>query len=200
MRYFAPAYMDHPESTDKETFLALMLKRRPEYVIVWDVTGKDLLEFQSRVWVVQYVAIRGDNVYFSQSRHYAKRAKVLFNLQNVIEITAPDQWEKLMPEEPAFKRIKYYAPGMVEQPTDIDLEDFINKMLNVRPPYAVLWGVTFEDVINISSRVYVVSYMPVINDTIYYSYGKQYVADAAKRFNIAKREKINIQNPFGNIE
>jgi hypothetical protein len=89
---------------------------------------------------------------------------------------------------------------MVEQPTEIDLEDFINKMLNVRPPYAVLWGVTFEDVTNISSRVYVVSYMPVINDTIYYSYGKQYAADAAKRFNIPKREKVKLQNPFGDIE
>jgi hypothetical protein len=188
--------MDKPELTDKDAFLALMLKRRPEYAIVWDVRGNDIIEFQTRVWVVQYVAIRDDTVYFSQSRHYAVRAKALFNLTNIVQVLNVDDWEKYLPEIEEFKRMQYWAPGVVEEPTEIDLEDFINKMLNTRPPYAVLWNVSFEDVKEIASRVYVVSYMPVIGDVLYYSYAKHYAFQAQKKFNILKKEKIDIQSPI----
>ena len=78
VRFFVPQLMDHPEEADKETFLTLMLKTRPEYAIVWDVSGKDVKEFYRRVYVAQYVVIDGDTVYYSQSRHYANRAKALF--------------------------------------------------------------------------------------------------------------------------
>ncbi len=199
MRYFCPNYMDQPQITDKETFLSIMLKQRPEYAIVWDVRGNDILEFLSRVWVVQDVAIRGDTVYYSQSRHYAQRAKALYNLNNIVLIQNSEDWEKYLPEVAEFKRIRYWAPGIVEEPTEIDLEDFINKMLNIRPPYAVLWDVSMDDVKEIASRVYVVSYMPVIGDTLYYSYAKQYAFQVQKRFNIPKKERINIQNPSFNF-
>lgn len=195
MRYFCPMIMDVPETTDKETFLALMLKKRPEYAIVWDVQGKDIIDFQARVWVVQYVVIAGDKVYYSQSRHYAKRAKVLYNLNEIIFVESPEKWIEYLPEGVEFKRITYYAPGIVESPTESDMEDFINKMLTIRPPYAVLWGVGFEDIVYMASRVYVVSYMPVIGDTIYYSYAKHYAHHAQKQFNIPKKEKITIQDP-----
>jgi len=193
MKFFAPNYMDKPDQADKESFLALMLKRRPEYVIVWDVTGKDLIEFQKRVWIVQYVAIRGDTAYYTQSRHYALRAKAINNLAKVQQILQPEEWLTYLPEVPQFKKIRYAAPGLTDKPTEIDKEDFINLMLKVRPPYAVLWDVTFEDVKEMASRVYVVSYMPVIGDIIYYSYAKHYAFQAQKQFNIPKREKIEIQ-------
>jgi hypothetical protein len=196
VRFFCPSYMDKPDQIDKESFLALMLKRRPEYAIVWDVRGKDVIEFQARVWVVQYVVIRGDNVYFSQSRHYAKRAKVLFNLTNIVQVDTNEEWEKNLPEVPEFKRIRYWSPDVVEAPTEIDMEDFINKMLKIRPPFAVLWDVSLDDIKYMASRVYVVSYMPVIGDTIYFSYAKHYAALAQKKFNIVKREKIDIQDPL----
>jgi hypothetical protein len=170
-----------------------MLKRRPEYVIVWDVTGKDVQEFQKRVWIVQYVAIKGDTAYFTQSRHYALRAKAINNLAKVVQVVQPEDWLTYLPEEPQFKKIRYMAPGIVEKPTEIDKEDFMMLMLKVRPPYAVLWDVTLDDVKDMAARVYVVSYMPVINDTIYFSYAKHYAFQAQKQFNIPKREKIDIQ-------
>ena len=40
-------------------------------------------------------------------------------------------------------------------------------MLNIRPPYAVLWDVSMDDVKEMASRVYVVSYMPVIGDQFF---------------------------------
>jgi hypothetical protein len=57
-----------------------------------------------------------------------------------------------------------------------------------------LWDVSLEEVKEIASRVYVVSYMPVINNVIYYSYAKHYAFAAAKMFNIPKIEKTDIQN------
>lgn len=194
MQYLCPNYMDKPQETDKDTFLTLMLRKRPEYAIVWDVHGKDIIEFLSRVWVVQYVVIKGDTVYFSQSRHYANRARILFNLQKIVQVQSNEEWEKYLPEEAQFKRIKFWAPGVVEQPMEIDMEDFIQKMLKIRPPYAVLWNVTFEEVAQISSRVYVVSYMPIIGDTIYYSYAKYFAYQAQKRFGIPNRKEIHIQS------
>jgi hypothetical protein len=187
--------MDVPETTDKETFLALMLKKRPEYAIVWDVQGKDIINFQARVWVVQYVVIAGDKVYYSQSRHYAKRAKGLYNLKDILFVENHEKWIEYLPDSVEFKHLSYYAPGIVESPTEIDMEDFINKMLTIRPPYAVLWGATFEDVEYMASRVYVVSYMPVIGDVLYYSYAKHYAHHAQKLFNIPNRQKIAIQDP-----
>ncbi len=80
-----------PNETDKDTFLALMLKKRPEYAIVWDVHGQDLIDFTKRVWVVHYVAISGDKVYYSGSRHYAKRAKKLFRLNEIVEIQSENE-------------------------------------------------------------------------------------------------------------
>ena len=195
MRYFCPNYMDHPEETDKESFLSIMLKHRPEYAILWDVIGSDVQEFHHRVWVVQYVAVRGDNVYYSGSRHYAKRARALFKAKNIIKVETEGGWASVLPEEPEFKKITYYAPDVVEEPTEIDMEDFINKMLTHRPPYAVLWNVTFDDIEYMASRVYVVSYMPVIDDTIYYSYAKHFAFRAKKQFNIAQKKKISIQAP-----
>jgi hypothetical protein len=187
--------MERPEDTDKESFLNLMLRKRPEYAIVWDVHGQDILEFRSRVWVVQYVAIRGDTVYFTESKHFARRAKSMFNLPNMIQVRSDEEWLQYLPAEAIFHKMKYYAPGMVTQPTEIDLEDFINKMLKIRPPYAVLWNVTLEEVEYITHRVYVVAYMPVIGDTLYYSYGKYYARKIQKEFGIPKIEKITIQDP-----
>ena len=83
--------MDTPEEADKETFLTLMLKKRPEYTIIWDVHGKDIIELHHRVWVTQYVVIDNDTVYYSQSRHYATRAKALYNLANIIHVEEEDQ-------------------------------------------------------------------------------------------------------------
>jgi len=37
--------------------------------------------------------------------------------------------------------------------------------------------------------------MPVINDTIYYSYAKHYAFQAQKMFKISNRKKIIIQEP-----
>ncbi|WP_371805974.1 hypothetical protein [Candidatus Lokiarchaeum ossiferum] len=195
MRFFAPALMDNPEETDKSTFLRLILKKRPEYVIVWDVHGKDMQEFHKRVWVCQYVAIVGDTVYYSQSRHYATRAKVLYNLENIVHIESDDQWEQELPAGRRFKPIKYFAPSVVEIPEEIALEDFINKMLAIRPKYAVIWGLTLKDLEYIVSRVYVVSFMLVIEDTLYYSFAKHFAYAAQKMFQVPHRKQISIQTP-----
>ncbi|MHA1718460.1 MAG: hypothetical protein ACTSWX_09805 [Promethearchaeota archaeon] len=195
MRFFCPNYQDHPEETDKKTFLALMLKKRPEYAIVWDVTGKDVREFHKRVWVTQYVVINDNVVYYSQSKHYATRAQVLYNLKEIVHVETDEQWDEYLPVGEMFKTIRFYSPYITEEPEEIALEDFINKMIEIRPRYAVLWDVSFEDVEYISSRAWVVSYMPVIGDTIYYSYSKQYAFQAQKKFEIPKRKKIKIQEP-----
>jgi hypothetical protein len=187
--------MERPEATDKETFLSLMLRKRPEYAIIWDVHGKDVLEFRSRVWVVQYVVVRENTIYFSESKHFARRAKALFKLNEMVQVTSDEEWLKYLPVEEQFHRIKYYAPGIVETPTEIDLEDFINKMLKIRPPFAVLWNVTLDEVEYMTHRVYVTLYMPVIDGTLYYSYGKFYARQAQKKFNIAQIKKITIQDP-----
>ena len=145
MRFFIPQpqLMDHPEEADKESFLALMLKARPEYAIVWDVSGKDVQEFYKRVYVSQYVAIGGDNndtVYFSHSRHYANRAKALYadTVQHIVHVETDDQWEELLPAGEKFKPITYFSPEMMDSPAEIALEDFITKMLRARPVYAVI--------------------------------------------------------------
>jgi hypothetical protein len=193
--------MDLPEETDKETFLALMLKKRPEYAIVWDVHGRDVQEFHARVWVVQYVAVKDEVVFYSQSRHYAKRAKAMFHLQKIEHITDDSQWITALPDqEEQFKPLKFYAPDIMgednpNEPIEIELEDFINKMLKFRPPFAVLWNATLEDIEYMASRVYVVSYMPVIGNTLYYSYAKHFAVRAQKLFQIPNRKKIDIQNP-----
>lgn len=195
MRFFCPQLMDQPQETDKETFLALMLKKRPEYAIIWDVTGNDVIDFNKRVWVTQYVAVRDRTVYYSQARHYATRAKALFSIDKIVYVESDEEWEEYLPAGEQFKTIRFYAPGVVGEPTEIALEDFINKMLNIRPPFAVVWDVDLEDVEYMSSRVYVTSYMPVIDDTIYYSFGKHFVYLVQKKFNIPNRQKIEIQSP-----
>lgn len=195
MKFFCPNLMDHPQETDKETFLALMLKKRPEYAVLWDVTGDDVIEFNRRVWVTQYVVIDKQTIYYSQARHYATRAKALFGIDKIVYVESDEEWREYLPTSEKFKKIRFYAPNVVGEPTEIALEDFINKMLKIRPPFAVLWDVTFADVEYISSRVYVTSYMPVIDDTIYYSYGKHFAYLAQKKFNIPKRQKISIQEP-----
>ena len=196
MRFFAPSLiMDQPEETDKSTFLQLMLKMRPEYVIVWDVHGKDLQEFHRRVYIVQYVAIAGDTVYYSQSRHYATRAKILYNLDHIVHVESDEQWEQVLPAGKRFRPIKYYAPDIVEKPEEIVLEDFLNKMLAVRPKFAVIWGLNLQDLEYIVSRVYVVSFMLVIEDTLYYSYAKHFAYSAQKMFQILHRKQISIQTP-----
>ena len=73
MRYFCPNYMDQPQITDKETFLSIMLKQRPEYAIVWDVRGNHILEFLSRVWVVQYALFGKYGILFAKSPLYSTR-------------------------------------------------------------------------------------------------------------------------------
>lgn len=195
MRFFCPNYQDHPEETDNKTFLALMLKKRPEYAIVWDVTGKDVREFHKKVWVTQYVVIKDKVVYYSQSKHYATRAQVLYNLKKIIHIESEEQWDEYLPVGEMFKPIRFYSPNITEEPEEIALEDFISKMIEIRPLYAVLWDVSLEDIEYISSRAWVVSYMPVIDDTIYYSYAKHYAFQAQKLFKIPNRKKIKIQEP-----
>ena len=195
MRNFCPTLMERPEETDKETFLKIMLRKRPEYAIVWDVHGQDLIDFRSRVWVVQYVAVKGDTVYFTESKHFARRAKVLFNLQNMVQVQSDAQWLQVLPIEAQFHKMRYFAPGVVEFPTEIDLEDFINKMLKIRPPYAVLWNVSMEEVEYMTHRVYVVAYMPIIGDVLYCSYGKHYARQAQKRFQVPKIQKMTLQDP-----
>jgi hypothetical protein len=195
MRFFCPQLMDQPQETDKETFLALMLKKRPEYAIIWDVTGKDVIEFHRKVWVTQYVIIDRRTVYYSQARHYATRAKSLFSMEQIVYVESDEEWEEYLPGGEKFKTIRYYAPGVVGEPTEIALEDFINKMLNIRPPFAVVWDVTFDDLEYMSSRVYVTSYMAVLEDTLYYSFGKHFAYLAQKKFDIPKIERISVQAP-----
>ncbi|MHA1673558.1 MAG: hypothetical protein ACTSYI_08010 [Promethearchaeota archaeon] len=195
MRFFCPQLMDQPLETDKESFLALMLKKRPEYAVLWDITGKDIIEFNKRVWVSQYIAIRGRTVYYSQARHYATRAKSLFSIDKIVYVESDEEWDEYLPAGEKFKTIRFYAPGVVGEPTEIAMEDFINKMLNIRPPFAVIWDVSFEDVEYIASRVWVTSYLPVMEDTIYYSFGKHFVYLAQKKFNIPNRKRISIQSP-----
>ena len=174
-----------------------MLKKRPEYAIVWDVTGKDVREFHKKVWVTQYVVIsNNDNiVYYSQSKHYGTRAQVLYNIKNIVHVESEEQWDEYLPVGEMFKPIRFYSPDITEEPEEIALEDFISRMIEIRPLYAVLWDVSFEDIEYISSRAWVVSYMPVIDDTIYYSYAKRYAFQAQKQFKIQYRKKITIQEP-----
>jgi hypothetical protein len=195
LRYFCPTLMERPEDIDKETFLKIMLHRRPEYAIVWDVTGQNVLEFRSRVWVVQYVVVKNDIIYFQESKHFARRAKVLLNLKEIIQVNSDDEWIKYLPADPRFHKMQYVAPELADKPTEIDLEDFINKMLKIRPPYAVLWNVTLDEVETMTHRVYVVAYMPIIGDTLYYSYGKFYARQIQKKFNIPQIQKITLQDP-----
>ncbi|MHA2001599.1 MAG: hypothetical protein ACTSVU_05885 [Promethearchaeota archaeon] len=187
--------MDAPQSADKDTFLKLMLKTRPEYAIIWDVHGKEVQEIHNRVWVTQYVVISGNNVYYSQSRHYADRAKTLFNLKQIVFVESEEKWEDYLPAGERFKTIRYYAPDIVSIPTEIALEDFITKMLRIRPLYCVIWGITTKELETIVSRVYVSSFMLVIDDTLYYSFGKQFAVHMQKKFRIPKHKLISIQNP-----
>ena len=193
MRYFCPNYMTHPETVDKETFLALMLKHRPEYAIIWDVTGKDIEYFHKRVWIVQYVAIRGDTVYYSTSKHYARRAKVLFKLNNIVQVNTSEEWQRYFPDTEEFKPMRYWMPGLKGDPQETDREDLINILLRERPPYVVIWNASMEDVAYMTERVYVVSYFPVIGDTIYFSYGKFFAVNVQKRFGIAKLVRSKLQ-------
>ncbi len=190
--------MDHPQEADKETFLALMLKTRPEYAIVWDVTGKDVQEFYKRVYVAQYVVIDSDTVYYSHSRHYANRAKALFidTVQHIVHVETDDQWDALLPAGEKYKQITYFSQEMMESPADIALEDFITKMLRARPVYAVIWGITQADLEYIVSRVYVTSFMFVVDDTLYYSYAKHFAYATMKRFDIPHLQRIHVQNPL----
>ena len=106
MKYFCPEMMSgNPEETDKETFLKILLERRPKYAIVWDVHWQDILEFKKRVWVVDYVAISNDSVYYSGKIHYAKRARKIADVGNLIEVESDDQWEKYLPktEQSSFR-------------------------------------------------------------------------------------------------
>ena len=189
-----------PEETDKETFLSLMLEKRPEYAIVWDVHGEDVVEFLKRVWVVNYIVVSGDTAYFSTKRYYAKRAKKLFRLEKIQRVESPEEWKEVLPKDEQFKPIRYWAPGMVDEITEIDMEDFINKMLEHRPPYVVLWHVSLEEVEYMAARAYVVSYMPIIGNQLHYSYGKHFAAQAKNRFNISRMKRIGLQTPeFMNI-
>ena len=196
MKYLCPTMMTGlPEETDKETFLDLMLQKRPEYAIVWDVHGEDVIEFLNRVWVVNYIVVSGDTAYYSEKKYYAKRAKKLFRLDKIVEVESPEEWKKYLPKGEKFKRIRYWSPSVVDEITEIDMEDFINKMIEIRPPFVVLWNVSLEDVEYMASRVYVVSYMPVIGNTIHYSYGKYFAIQAMEKFNIPRKQKIDIQMP-----
>ncbi len=195
MRFFCPTLMDTPEEADKQTFLNIMLKKRPEYAIIWDVYGKDVIEFYQRVWVSQYVVIHGNAVYYSQSRHYATRAKSLFNLDRIVQVEGEQDWIDHLPAGNRFKSVKYYTPGVVDVPTPITMEDLIGKLLRIRPLYVVVWDIDLEDLTYIVSRAYVSSIMPVIDGVIHYSYGKHYAALAQRKFKIPARKQINIQNP-----
>ncbi len=196
MKYLCPTMMTGlPEETDKESFLKLMLDKRPEYAIVWDVHGEDVIEFLKRVWVVNYIVISGDTAYFTEKRYYAKRAKKLFHLNHIIQVDSPEEWLDYLPKDEKFKQIRYWAPNVVDDITEIDMEDFINVMLEYRPLYVVLWNVSLEDIEYMVERVYVVSYMPVIGNTIHYSYGKHFVVQAMKKFDIPRKSKIDIQSP-----
>lgn len=106
-------------------------------------------------------------------------------------VESDEEWREYLPAGEKFKKIRFYAPGVVGEPSEIALEDFINKMLKIRPPFAVIWDVTLKDVEYISSRVYVTSYMPVINDTIYYSYGKHFAYLAQKNLTFQTGKNIN---------
>ncbi len=196
MKYFAPNLMDQPDEADKETFLKIILKKRPEYVIIWDVIGKDVNDFYNRVYISQYVAIKGKTVFYSKSKHYATRAKTLFDLDEIVYVETSDKWEEFLPGGERFKIIKYFAPNIVDTPQKIALEDFILKILAIRPQYTVIWGINLEDLKYIVSRVYVVSIMPIIGDTLYYSFGKHFAYQAQKKFQISHRKKINTQNTF----
>ena len=189
--------MDRSQEADKETFLAQMLKTRPEYAIVWDVSGKDVQEFYKRVYVAQYVVIDSDTVYYSHSRHYANRAKALFadTVQHIVHVESEAQWEEVLPAGEQFKPITYFSQEMMDSPAEIALEDFIIKMLHSRPVYAVIWGITQTDLEYIVSRVYVTSFMFVIDDTLYYSYAKHFAHATMKRFAIPNLQRINVQNP-----
>ncbi len=196
MLFLVPQLMENPQEIDKESFLALMLKKRPEYAILWDVSGTDLLEFRARVWVTQYIVVADNIAYYSQVRHYATRAKALLNLSKIVHVETDDQWLKHLPPRPEFRQISYYAPDIVEEPTTIAFEDFILKMLKLRPPYAVIWGVSLQEVQYIVSRVYVVSFMPIIDDILYYSYGKHFAFEMQQKFHIPHRKRIEIQIPL----
>jgi len=194
MRFFCPQLMDHVDEADKETFLSLVLKKRPEYAIVWDVTGQDIIEFSKRVWVTQYIAIEGKIAYYSQARHYATRAKALFDLDDLVFVDKEEDWAKVLPAGDKFKLIKYYSPEVSPLPTEIALEDFIQKMLKIRPTFVVLWQVSLEEVDYIASRVWVPCYLPVIDDIIYYMYGKHFAHQMQKKFNIKKAARIPMRS------
>ncbi len=85
---------------------------------------------------------------------------------------------------------------MMESPADIALEDFITKMLRARPVYAVIWGITQADLEYIVSRVYVTSFMYVIDDTLFYSYAKHFAYATMKQFAIPNLQHIHVQNPL----
>lgn len=194
MRFWAPEHMDRPEETYSENFIQLMLKVRPKYVVVWDIDYLKLEEFKSRVYVVEYFVVRNNTLYYSNLKPFAKKVAKDLNIENVVELNLsdPKALELALPVDPKNKRFKFWAPGIVEEITEIDLNDFLPLMLKIRPPYCVLWGVEFKDINYMAYRVYVVSYMPVIGDTIYYSYAKHYAVTAMKKFNIPKKAKYEL--------
>ena len=194
MRYFAPEHMERPEETYSENFLQLMLKVRPKYVVVWDIDYLKLQDFKSRVYVVEYFVVRNNTLYYSNLKPFAKKVARDLQIENLIELNVSDtqELERYLPVDPKNKRFKFWAPGIVENITEIDLNDFLPLMLKFRPPYCVLWGVEFKDIDYMAYRVYVVSYMPVIGDTIYYSYAKHFAVACMKKFNIPKKAKYEL--------
>ena len=143
------------------------------------------------------MAIDSDTAYYSHSRHYANRAKALFTdtVQHIVHVETDDQWDALLPAGEKYKQITYFSQEMMESPADIALEDFITKMLRTRPVYAVIWGITQADLEYIVSRVYVTSFMFVIDDTLFYSYAKHFAYATMKQFAIPNLQQINVQNP-----
>jgi hypothetical protein len=186
--------MDHPEETYSENFLKLMLKYRPKYAVVWDIDHVKLHEFRSRVYVVEYFVVRNGILYFSNLKPFAKKIAKDLQIERIEELDfdTPEKIENALPIDPKNKRFKFWAPNITEEITNIDLNEFLPLMLKIRPPYCVLWDVEFKDIDFMASKVYVVSYMPVINNIIYYSYAKHFAVKIMKKFNIPEKEAYEL--------
>lgn len=194
MRFFAPDYMDQPDQTYSENFIQLMLKYRPKFAVIWDIDYQKLKEIKSRAYVVEYFVIREKTLYYSNLKPFAKKMAKELNIEKTQEINLSDQdmLEKALPIDPKNKRFRFWAPGIVEDITEIDLNDFLPLMLKIRPQYCVLWDVELKDVDYMAFRVYVVSYMPVIGNTIYYTHSKHHATACMKRFKLERKEKFEL--------
>ena len=193
MRYLIPKSMEEPVEIYTEDLITLLLDSRPHYVVLFDTDYHKIEYIRSKVYVVEYLPVRNDCLYYFNSKIYAKQAAKVLGVDTLIQITSDEEMKQALPVAEDNVYFKFYAPGITDTPVEIDLHEFIPLMLRNRPPYCVVWNLPLRDLHYVATRVYVVSYMPVIDNVLYFPHSKHYALLMKKKFNFKKIQKYNLE-------